>query len=36
MNSWLNESTVVRIHSGGVPINTERVGDHDVDDNIVH
>jgi len=36
MRNLVNESTVVRFHSGGVPINIECVGDHDVDDSIVH
>ena len=35
MRNLLNESTVVWIHSGGVLINVECVGDHDVDDSIV-
>ena len=30
MSNSLNESIVVRIHSGGVLINIECVGDHDV------
>jgi len=36
MSNKFNESTVVLIYSGGVLINIECMGDHDVDDSIVH
>ena len=36
MSNLLSESTLVRIHSGGVLINIKCVGDHEVDDSIVH
>jgi hypothetical protein len=36
MSNQLIESIVIQTHSGGVLINIECVGDHDVNDNIVH
>jgi len=36
MSSLLNESIIVWIHSGGVPVSTECVGDHEAKDSIVH
>jgi len=36
MSNQLNESIVVWIHSGGVPINKKCVADHDVNDSIVY
>ena len=36
MSNLLSESTVVPIHSAGVLINIKYVGDHEVNDSVVH